>query len=537
MLYWTSKQHKNPYKFRFIAGAFKCSTKQISIELAQVLKFIKNHFKNYCNICQQRSRISYYWSIDNSIEFTQKLAHVKQATSFETFDFSTLYTNLPLDDIYNKLELLIVKMFNNSPSSCILVNVSNKKTFWRGSWDHKGGYKEYTVDKVLAALKFVLYNSFVQFGGYIFQQVKGIPMGGNASPFIADLYLSWCEFTFMQSLSNTDADLARKFEFNSRFLDDIGVINFIGFADVAKRIYHPSLVLEKSDHSSLWDTFLDLFVRIVDNKFNIGIYHKVDDFNFEVISFPFTESNVLSSLGHKCFYSQIIRFHGLCNNVRDFITRVKLLYTKLIARGYEKESFAKSFCKCCSTFNINLKFGIADVKAFWNQILQFDEHSYCNISDNLAINSIVKPCSVILEDIYRKPKQKFAGQLKRCFINLLKIDESYTVSEEKGTYHMPDSKTACVPKHSYIPFGIENPYNHCYLNSILQVMFSILHHRPLDHVNNNSEGEIIRYIHDISNCNLSAANTLLLKSTLQKRHRIMGGRLQQDVHECFSIFT
>ena len=154
----------------------------------------------------------------------------------------------------------------------------------------------------------------------------------------------------------------------------------------------------------------------------------------------------------------------------------------------------------------------------------------------MAIDSIVKPCSVILEDIYRKPKQKFAGQLKRCFINLLKIDESYAVSEEKRTYHTSDSKTVCVPKHSYIPFGIENPYNHCYLNSILQVMFSILHHRPLDYVNNNSEGEIIRYIHDISNCNLSAANTLLLKSTLQKRHRIMGGRLQQDAHECFSIF-
>ena len=121
----------------------------------------------------------------------------------------------------------------------------NKKTFWSGSWDHKGGYKEYTVDKVLQALHFVLHNSFVQFGDHIFQQVKGIPMGGNASPFIADLYLSWCEFIYMQSLAKTDIDLARKFEFNSRYLDDIGVINYLGFSDIAKKIYHPTLVLEK----------------------------------------------------------------------------------------------------------------------------------------------------------------------------------------------------------------------------------------------------------------------------------------------------
>ena len=76
---------------------------------------------------------------------------------------------------------------------------------------------------------------------------------------------------------------------------------------------------------------------------------------------------------------------------------------------------------------------------------------------------------------------------------------------------MSNNKTDYVAKHSYIPFGIENPRNHCYLKSILQVMFSIFHHRPVDNVNNNSDGEIIRYIHDISNSKLSAANTLLLK--------------------------
>ena len=153
----------------------------------------------------------------------------------------------------------------------------------------------------------------------------------------------------------------------------------------------------------------------------------------------------------------------------------------------------------------------------------------------MAVNSIVKPCSVILDDIYRKPKQKFAGQIKRCYVNLLNINESYTVSDN-STYHMSDNKTDCVAKHSYIPFGIENPRNHCYLNSILQVMFSIFHHIPLDNVNNNSEGEIIRCIHDISKSELSAANTLLLKHSLSKRYIIMDGRQQQDAHECFSIF-
>ena len=40
------------------------------------------------------------------------------------------------------------------------------------------------------------------------------------------------------------------------------------------------------------DTFLDLFIRVVDGKFVTGIYHKMDDFNFEVINNPFPQSNI-----------------------------------------------------------------------------------------------------------------------------------------------------------------------------------------------------------------------------------------------------
>ena len=53
------------------------------------------------------------------------------------------------------------------------------------------GYKTYTVDMLIDALELTLYNTYVQFGGYIFKQILGIPMGGNASPFIADSYLAW----------------------------------------------------------------------------------------------------------------------------------------------------------------------------------------------------------------------------------------------------------------------------------------------------------------------------------------------------------
>lgn len=242
-LYWTSKQHKSPYKFRFIAGARKCTTKQISAEVGLVLSCLKTHFKNYCNKIKKYSGIAHFWSVDSSVEVLNKINKLP-AKSIETFDFSTLYTNLPLNTIYESLKKLIIKMYNNSNSHTILVNVSKKKAFWY-TGTYYSGYKKYTVDKIIEALHFVLFNTYVQFGGYVFEQKTGIPMGGNASPLIADLYLAWCEYTYISEIKKTDVQLAKILSNNSRYIDDILVLNFTDFGNIAKCIYAEELILKK----------------------------------------------------------------------------------------------------------------------------------------------------------------------------------------------------------------------------------------------------------------------------------------------------
>ena len=50
------------------------------------------------------------------------------------------------------------------------------------------------------AVNFTLFDTFVAFYGIMFQQIKGIPMGGKCSPRLADICLIFCEFSFMQKL-------------------------------------------------------------------------------------------------------------------------------------------------------------------------------------------------------------------------------------------------------------------------------------------------------------------------------------------------
>ena len=232
LLYWTSKQHKCPYKFRFIAGASKCYNKRLAIELSLALICIKNHFKNYCKVIQKRTGISYYWSIDNSHEFINRIADIKTAHGIKTYEHSTLHTNLPLNVIYDSLTSLIIKMFVNSKSVAIMVNSNSKRAFWSNGSNY-AGYREYTIDKLLEALELSLFNTYIQFNGSIFKQILGIPMGGNASPFIADLYLSWCEYCYMTKVVKTDYTLAKLLSYNCRYLDDICTINLQNFGDIA----------------------------------------------------------------------------------------------------------------------------------------------------------------------------------------------------------------------------------------------------------------------------------------------------------------
>ena len=86
----------------------------------------------------------------------------------------------------------------------------------------------------LETLELILFNTYIQFNGSIFKQILGIPMGGNASPFIADLNLSWCEYFYMTKVVKTDYTLAKLLSYNCRYLDHICTINIQNFGDIAK---------------------------------------------------------------------------------------------------------------------------------------------------------------------------------------------------------------------------------------------------------------------------------------------------------------
>ena len=64
--------------------------------------------------------------------------------------------------------------------------------------EHSDSKNKYTEDDIINMLEFLVDNIFVVFGGKIFQQIVGIPMGTNCAPLLADIFLYSYEADFIQ---------------------------------------------------------------------------------------------------------------------------------------------------------------------------------------------------------------------------------------------------------------------------------------------------------------------------------------------------
>ena len=77
---------------------------------------------------------------------------------------------------------------------------------------------------------------------------------------------------------------------------------------------------------------------------------RTDHCPFDVISFPFLESNIDESLCYRVYYSQIIRFQRLCTERLDFELRTRHLGLVLKDRGYKLIRLEKEFCKAINKY-------------------------------------------------------------------------------------------------------------------------------------------------------------------------------------------
>ena len=101
-IYWMPKMHYSPCKKRFIIASSRCSTKPISKIVSKIFKHIFNQIQSFHEKSYFYKNYNRFWVLQNSFPLLKTLDEInvkRKAREISTFDFSTLYTKLPHDDL------------------------------------------------------------------------------------------------------------------------------------------------------------------------------------------------------------------------------------------------------------------------------------------------------------------------------------------------------------------------------------------------------------------------------------------------------
>ena len=109
------------------------------------------------------------------------------------------------------------------------------------------------------------------------------------------------------------------------------------------RIDPPELQINKANASDTEAPFLDLHLSFSNGFVSSKIYDERDDFDFNIVNFPFLDGDVPPSTSYCVYISQLIRFARVSSHVIDFNARNKILTGKFSIRAIGIINFEKLF--------------------------------------------------------------------------------------------------------------------------------------------------------------------------------------------------
>ena len=188
-----------------------------------------------------------------------------------------------------------------------------------------------------------------------------------------------------QSKDVKQAEIIEAFNQTSRYLDDLLNIDNPYFEGMVTRIYPPELQLNKANTSDTEAPFLDLHLSISNGFVSSKIYDKCEDFDFDIVNFPFLDVDVLRSTSYGVYISQHVRFASVSSHVADFNAHNKSLTAKLLQQGYRYRKLRKTFSKFyrrhyewVSKFSVGLKTllhqGLSEPKFYIDSVYKFKQN-------------------------------------------------------------------------------------------------------------------------------------------------------------------
>ena len=285
-IYSSIKFHKDSR--RFIAGLSKCSTTLLSSVLSDVLLFILNTLRRKDNLSIRSTGIRRFFVVSGYEEVADfcrswDFSHSVRR-SLDSADFATAYTSTPLDDLKQKVKLVLEEAWT-FVSEEKQVPLGRLKVHWTGkkscSWSsarkthHSSSLHTFSLYLLVSLVEFLIDNIYALNGGILRRQTIGIPMGTNCAPAVFNLYLYYYESTWIDSLINTaQKELAKEFHLTFRLIDDVFAVDSPDFLTLSS-CYPDFLTLESTTLPDKTVNFLGMHLSFsLGGQLCIEVYDK-----------------------------------------------------------------------------------------------------------------------------------------------------------------------------------------------------------------------------------------------------------------------
>ena len=348
-LYAVPKMHKNPPKFRYIAGVASvkrdqdpqqprlsnvervllrssnnaaCSTTEASKALSKYLQTIMEVLTEKDKVLYNMHGYRRCWfvtNIDNAFIYIKDNVVLLKDKSPRTFDFTTMYTQLKHDRIINNVGWAIQEAFTylsykNSQMLSILPS----------------------FQIIMSHVNFIVKNTYLcNNDDNIKYQSIGIPMGTNAAPELANLTLYCDEAMFIDKLvAENRRQEAQSYCHTMRYIDDMLLWGNVPPSQEAYSLEYSEQTL--ADGSV---TFLGAKITKLTNGYiQTLVFDKTMEWNFPVVRYSHADSNVPSNQSSNIYLSQLIRYTTICNSIRMFKKATSILTQRILERKHSPRS-------------------------------------------------------------------------------------------------------------------------------------------------------------------------------------------------------
>lgn len=135
----------------------------------------------------------------------------------KTYDFGTMYTTIPHDELKSRMHSIIVEAFQWKATE--LNTTIDQVHLAGGTWNTSAGEQP---QQITEWVNFVVDNTFILNGDQLRRQVVGIPMGGGSSQDLADLYCYSVESEWLDQIHNNGANVQPGYTHihTCRYIDD-----------------------------------------------------------------------------------------------------------------------------------------------------------------------------------------------------------------------------------------------------------------------------------------------------------------------------